>query len=303
MTGGSPKPIANPSPARWDRYAPVIVSANPAHATPEEHAFWEGVATRAAQRGWRLVELAARKIPGTEAGEVFCVPARLHDMAAKMRNLAPVGTSEGLPWVGVDELLRMDEWEHRRWRTAHRDPASYRGLCRLAWHVDSAVRALRPAVVLTTNKIDHGVALPRAAGLHYGCATHLVERSPLDSIWLEPDGIFRESRIWTDWPRAAESSANRLDQWRRLGRAHAERLAAAPIGFRKEEANREDPLAALRDLPRPWVFCPMDNVLWTGWEQAGHPQGVLDHASWPGPDEALADVAGIVRAIGGTLIV
>ncbi|MEL7473940.1 MAG: hypothetical protein AAGK04_11540, partial [Planctomycetota bacterium] len=237
-------------------------------------------------------------------GHTFCLPAYLSRIQKKMAPLDPAGARESFDWVSPAQIKRLIEWDRVRCDDHHTKAELLReGACRLAHFIDTAFHTLRPAVVMTTNKIEHINALTRLKGLSEGRVVRFVERSPIDGVWVEPDGMFRESRIWQEWPAASLADDAEQSAWRAAGARLAASLAEDPYGFRREEADTTDPLPELADKPRPWVFLPMDNVLWTAWEQRNHPQGQLDQPIWPTPEQGIAAIAREVRELGGTLIV
>ncbi len=281
-------------------HSKVLLVANPAHATDSEHAFWCEVAAAARRRGWLLLEMSARRTPPTPDGQTVVIPARLWELAERMRKLESAGLQDDVAWLDHARLTLLEDWERRRWELGAPEPRVRPGLLRLAHYIDTAVRSVRPAVVMTTNKIDHGVAFPRWAGKHHGCRTLLVERSPFDGIWLEADGIFGESGIRTAYESAQhEIGRAEIEAGERVIKA----MAGNPYGFRRQEANRTSPAGVLRDTTRPLFFLPMDNVLWTGWAQPDHPQRAVDYPMYGSPREAIEQLHRHVHAIGGTLVV
>ncbi|MCB1498076.1 MAG: glycosyltransferase [Bauldia sp.] len=282
----------------FNLFSKTIVAANPSFATGIETLFWNGLDGVCRDRGWRLVKASARAIPEDE--NTFIIPARLAELAGALGNIDADETVRLPPWIDEDTFFRYIDWEMRRWDydTADLSNDVARGLSKLTLYIDYIFRQLRPALCLTTNKIDHGTGLFRDAALHYGVSTFVIERSPIDSIWIEPDGIFQESELWSAWPKRASS---RDEAWRRQGRKVAIELSRNPEGFRARATGSLQLRAELARLPKPFIFVPMDNVLWTGWAQHGHPQGALDYPLFENPIEAIHHVAGIARDLGGSL--
>ena len=263
---------------------PLILAINPSHATDVETEFWSAIAAAAAEEEWQLVQVAARAIPGVERAVTDVFTARLWQYAERMTHRDPVELRTLPPWIDNSAIERHTAWEHMRWEIGSFDPAVVDGAHRLAWYIDDLIRWLRPAVVLTTNKIDHPCAFARACSLHYGIKTMLIERSPFDGIWLEPNGLFAESDLWTAAPGAE------LASYQAAGAAAVAGLVANPAGFRTDEASTDRPNLD-RAADGPLVFLPMDNLLWTGWGQAGHPQGETDNPRFATPQDGIAAVA------------
>ncbi len=280
-----------------ERRAQCLLAVNPSHSSPLETRFWEQLGRAAAGRGWQLVAVAARAIPDVPAGHTAPrLPARLADFARLQRDRPAAELTSRPPWLPFASWALHVEWEHRRWDMSTYDPAVGDGALRLAWYADEVVRALRPAVVLTTNKIDHPCAFFRAAAEHHGVPTLLVERSPFTSIWVEPDGLFTESEIWDAWSTAAAGPDAAVH-----GASVIDAKLANPAGFRPDEAPN------LRDEPAGWdhprLFLPMDNLLWTGWLPARHPQGRVDNPAFDDPQDAVDMLGGLAAAAGGGLVV
>ncbi len=218
-------------------------------------------------------------------------------MPARLVELARGDPDLGYPeWVD-DALIELHvDWELRRWQEGHDPAAVLEGLRRLTWLVDVAIKQIRPAVVLTTNKIDHPCALFRKAAHHYRLAIGLIERSPFDSIWFESRGIFAESEIWS---RVA-GTGPRVEEDRRREQSLLDALVANPAGFRKAE--NTDTRPAMDNFAGPTVFVPFDNMLWTGWEQPQHPQGDVDYPIFRDPARALRTIKETVDRIGGRMV-
>jgi len=280
----------------------TIVIANPSHSTEDEREFWRCFASATRTRGWQFFQLATRNIPDVKGAHTIRLPARL-------QRTPPIAGSEDtdqlrqqVRWADPTALDLMIEWEHLRWQDPDHDDAMRQGQLRLVHFVDRAVALLRPAVVLTTNKIDHNVALFRQAALAYGATAGFVERSPFDDYWYEPDGIFGETLIPKQYPAAG--GRDQPPAVLEAGRVVVERMRGNPYGFRKGEGGSQGADAEFLDsLPRPLWFLPMDNVLWTGLAQREHPQRRVDYPFYEHYTDALAHIAATVNRIGGTLVV
>ncbi len=261
---------------------PLILAINPSHAAEVETEMWEQVAAAAASQGWQLVQLAARAIPEVDHTVTEVYTARLWQYAERMGRRQTRELLTLPDWFDRADVERHTEWEHLRWELGSFHGAVVDGVHRLAWFLDDVIRWMRPAVVLTTNKIDHPCAMARAAALHYGIATRLIERSPFDGIWLEPDGLFAESDLW-------EASRDvDFEPYATAGHTAMSGLVANPAGFRTDEASAAQPDI---ESEGPLVFLPMDNLLWTGWGQQGHPQGITDNPAFAIAQDGVEAVA------------
>ncbi len=261
---------------------PLILAINPSHAAEVETEMWEQIAEAAATREWQLVQVAARAIPQVDHAVTDVFTARLWQYAQRMSRRSAKEILTLPPWLDRKDVERHAEWEHLRWELGQFNPAVLDGVHRLAWFIDDLITALRPAVILTTNKIDHPCAMARSAALHYAIPTRLIERSPFDGIWLEPGGLFAESKLWED------SEGVDFAPYADAGRVAMSGLVANPAGFRTDEASADQPKL---ESEGPLVFLPMDNLLWTGWGQAGHPQGATDNPRFETPLEGVEAVA------------
>lgn len=270
----------------------TIVAVNPSHLTAVEHRFWSNLGREAADAGWQLVQIAARRIPDTPHAPAITFPARLRDFAVRQAGM-PHRELARLPfWASSDMIALQTKWEHRRFELTGFQPRVGEGAKRLAWFAERAMGALRPAVVLTTNKIDHPCAMFRQAGAAHGARVAMIERSPFDGIWCEPDGLFSESRIWSElpgWDVAEPDPSIRAS------------VIGNPAGFRRSEASAQ--LPDLWNLPRPLVFLPFDNLLWTAWALDEHPQRAIDNPAYPDPQTAIDDLAETVARRGGSVVV
>ena len=266
------------------RSTPRILAFNPSHSTNLENRLWTELARRSA-----LTQFAARNIPDVEGASTTRIALTLKELGKQL----PLGRkilSKLPPWLDEDDLLTHVDWEHRRFERPRLDASAVAGAITLAWMVDEIITSTEPDVISTTNKIDHPCAFARAAAHHYGIPTGLIERSPLDSVWWEVDGLFAGSAIWR----------HNVDQWPATGRpGPREGLLANPAGFRVSEAC--DDQITVTDQ-RPIVFLPFDNVLWTGWVHPERADWGADHVGFSSPQDGLDEVAEAVGACGGTVL-
>ena len=271
--------------------APVL-AINPSSQTKIEAAFWQSLSASCIADGRDLIRFTAIEIRRADAATTERVPRALIGM---MSEVEPVEAERGErlpPWMNQAMLRRHVDWEYRRWGMATFDPRVVLGAIRLAWRIEDQVRKARPLIVLTTNKIDHPCAFGRAAAKYHGFQTALIERSPIETIIFEPDGLFTQSEIWDLAPRGPKL---KVDLTLRAS------MAANPAGYRSDEASDERP--AFDDLPRPIVFLPFDNVLWTGWMHKDEPSWALDNPIFDHPQDAIDRVADWTASQGGSLVV
>ncbi len=275
-----------------------ILAANPSFQNEIEAKFWNDLQLALERYGWSLLLHSARRIDAAENRIV--VPARLSQLPRFFAEL-PYGAYAQLPeWLTYETFQLIVEWEHRRWQITRVDNNVSGGLRQLAWHVDRIFKHVKPAVCLTTNKIDHGCYLFYLASRHYGCAYRFIERSPFSNFLIEKEGMFAESGIHEVFAKATPSATKeRL----RIGKAAAKQLVRDAEGFREQEGLTSDDLALIRKLARPLILLPLDNTLWTGWAQRNHPQGNVDYP----PDfrdvrATIVKVAELVGRHGGTVI-
>ena len=284
---------------REDTRTKTILAANPSFEHAVEEDFWMTLHAAVARHGWRVLFHAMRKVPLPADG--MRLPARLTAVADYLSAL-PFDKGTQLPaWLSPADFDRIVDWEYRRWGYNHHEPRIATGLRKLAWHVDRMFNACRPAACMTSNKIDHGCELFFLAAQHNGSMYNFVERSPLDSMLVEPTGMFAESDIFQGWAeREAKFSAAFLTA---IGGKEAERLQESVEGFRVQNPLSLDDHRMIAALPRPLVLLPMDNVLWTGLAQPGHPQQMIDYPpDFRNPSEFVRTVAGLVAEAGGSVL-
>lgn len=280
-----------------ERLRPVVLAANPSFSHELEARMWRQLAAGLRRKGWQLLKHSARKIE--DGPNTIVIPARLVHLDSYFPPLFGDKRFRLPAWLDHETVQLLIEWEHRRWRLGSALPAVHGGLTKLAWHVDQIVSQVRPAVVLTTNKIDHGCILFRKAAQHHGATALVIERSPFDSHWLEPHGLFGESLIHDRYARRDPTDDRRRTT---IGARIRRQVLSNPDGFRAQSANKLLSASLVVKAPRPHVFLPMDNSLWTGWSQADHPQRRIDYPVYDSPAEAIRHVAKIVKELGGTVI-
>ncbi len=273
----------------------TIIAGNPSFANPIEVRFWEDLKLALERFGWSLFLHSMRKID--DANDRMILPARLKDVANFLANTPRELGDKLPPWLSDDTFNRVVDWEHRRWELPDHNHNVPGGLHKLAWHVDTLVRTVCPAFVMTTNKIDHGCSLFNLAAVHYGSQYLFVERSPFDSVLVEPSGMFAESLVFKNFDPSAAG------QFENSGEVIARDLAADAEGFRPQGGLSLDTWSDLAKAPKPIILLPMDNALWTGLAQKNHPQALVDYPDeLRNTDRMVRDLAKQVGKYGGTLV-
>jgi len=278
----------------------TILVINPLHGTPIEYQFWKEFGAYSARQGWRLITINILSVPTPPMKGVLSLDmaSSLVKNAAIMRHLPAEGLELSLPWLSKEDVDLLEEFLVRLKPDQLYDKMMTPGLIRLAHFVDTTVRTLRPAVVLTWNAPPPIVALFRKAGLYHGSYTVLVERSPFDSIWVEEKGLFAESQIWQC---SREKWSNGPSELYELGMTICNSLAYNPnSGFRARQRTKWN---KKHDLRRPLLFLPMDNVVFTYWGQKNHPQGKIDYPLFDEPHQAIAELARLADYSGWSLVV
>ena len=278
----------------------TILVINPLHGTPIEYQFWKEFGAYSARQGWRLITINIISVPTPPMKGVLSLDMASSPVknAAIMRHLPAKGLELSLPWLSKEDVDLSEEFLVRLKPDQPYNKMMTPGLIRLAHFIDTTVRTLRPAVVLTWNAPPPIVALFRKAGLYYGSYTILVERSPFDSIWVEEKGLFAESQIWQC---SREKWSNGSHELYKLGMTICNRLAYNPnSGFRARQRTKWN---KKHDLRRPLLFLPMDNVVFTYWGQKNHPQGKIDYPLFDEPHQAIAELARIADYSGWSLVV
>jgi hypothetical protein len=278
----------------------IILAVNPSHSNPNEHIFWGNVARHIRDKGWKYVEIATRALPSTENAVTVSLPARLADINRKLRNMSIPENKGYEKWIPSREIHVLEDWEYRRWELDRRLPGVLQGLQRLITFVERTLLLVNPAVVLTTNRIDHSVCLYRKMALHKGITALLVERSPFDSILLEPKGYFAESVIWDLYRQEGNRFSPEIIE---LGKKEITGMIQNPHGFRPESIQKNKKIHSLKKLKRNIFFLPMDNVLWTGWEQVDHPINPIDNPLYKSPLEAILDLNEKIKRLNGVLVI
>lgn len=245
----------------------IILCANPSHQTNLEQVFWRNFQNLTENSGWKVLTVSAR------AGEFdIILPARLYQVQNYLSSIYPKNYSLLPEWLDENNFKLLVDWEYKRWQELHDKSLILGGLLKLCWFVDYLIKTIKPAVVITTNKIDHGCFLYKLAGEYYNSKYYFIERSPFDSIWLESKGMFAESDIY-DFVKSLDLKNSDRLLIERHGERVIEKLKANPDGYRQQK------LESIEFPKRkgPIIFFPIDNALWTGLAQDKHPQKQIDY--------------------------
>ncbi len=271
-----------------------VLAIHPSYAAPEERCFWEELVFHIGGRGWNYIPVTYPDL-APPRGQAIYMPIP-HIAGAATMHPANAG-ADGLPaWATEADIERLFQW------TAATDalerPQEVRSNLRAyaAW-ADLAVRALRPALVLLTSQLPLTM-LTWMAARHHGIRTLFYERSPCGGIWLEPEGQFADSQVWS---RCREVEAGgRQAAYRAAGEQVVADLLANPAGFRKGEDRGDAWPAPIKKGP---IFLMlMDNILFSGWEPRGWPKQQATYPLYDTHQEAVAHVAALARRLGGTLV-
>jgi len=276
----------------------IILAINPPHFTNVEAYFWFSLARSLETQGWHLVRLTTFEMPPLPYGATHALSPLLMDLGPMRARLAHLQT-ESPAWLSPDALESMIDWQLLRNPQATDRQLISQHIRALAHWNDLAIRLLKPHAVLTCNKLDIHPALGWLAAKHYRVLEGMVERSPFDDLWFEPEGLFSESRIWREVP-----DARTLDcpEYRAVGNKVVASLRSNPHGFRRDQRGDAFAPQVRNKLKKPIFLLPMDNVLWTGWMPTGHPQGRVDYYFEMSPQEMITHLAELVASLGGSLI-
>ena len=263
-----------------------------------EKQFWLDMELTLKRQGWAILFHTMRNKPFGEHHMIL--PARLKHVNGYMGRLPSLEHKHYPLWLTNEIADLIIEWEHQRWSEFGYEMLIDGGLKKLAWHVDRLFQKVKPAICMTTNKIDHGCLLFKLAADHYGVEYRFIERSPFDSILCEKSGMFAESQLFDEIKTQTKISSPRR---RTSGRAIFEHLQDNTEGFRKQRELNAIDKELLSSASQPLIFLPFDNVLWTGWAQKGHPQGDIDYPEeFRDPEQTIQFIADEVRKQGGTLV-
>jgi hypothetical protein len=279
----------------------IVVAANPSLDTSEEQDFWNTVSRLLRAKDWQFISLATRGIPNTTDGLKVTMAARTWQLYGNLKSQYPFSYDQRPDWFSEKTHKLHLDWEMIRWELQGVEQEVYRGLAILANYIETSFNLLKPAFVFTTNKIDHNVAFFRMAAKYRGIETALSERSPINNMWIEPDGLFQESDIWNKWPHAKRNED--ISRYTAIGEKEISQLRADPYGHRKEAVVHEQLPERITGFNGPVFFLPMDNVLWTGWQQKDHPQNPVDSPIVDDPIVAINKIHESVKQLNGLLVI
>lgn len=251
------------------------LSINPSYATEQEVKFWNNVHDKTMAFGASTIkELRFRKFPEHTLQQDSTVnPARLSDLFNVLHKKFRYPLSSIPGWVSDDDVALHVDWEHRRWQIDKYEHKVEKGFIQLCWYIDSFINTENCVSVITSNKLDHPNRLGFLAAQKLGKKYSFVERSPFMGHLVEPRGMFGESRLGTFLV-----TTNQALMDSKAGQAASARaiLNKNIYGFRPQETHAVDDSIK----KNPFVFFPLDNLIWTGWEPYGHPQGAIDYPNF-----------------------
>ena len=278
----------------------IFLLVNPSHAHKTEIQFWNEFVENALYYNYLVVDLNFRKVNAFKGASTFVHPARLADLSKKLS----VFIDKPLPsWANMDLVDLYADWEHRRWQIEKYSSNVRTGCICLISYIDYVINKLKPAIVLTTNKIDPPNHFAFLASKYYGIEYRFIERSPLNSHLVESNGMFQEANFCEDVVSQLLGFVQSNTQPRISSDEIASSILRNPYGFRDNEAVKEL-LVNLSEISHPLFFLPLDNLLWTGWAQNDHPQGNIDYAIFRDVEHTLRTINNIVvHQFGGTLLI
>lgn len=286
-----------------DRYAPKIcngyhLSINPSYATEQEVAFWNSVHTEAKINDTiKIKELRFRKFADSTLHEGSLVhPARLNDLFNIFSKKYQYSMTSLPSWVKAEDVIMHVDWEHRRWQIDKYDHRIEKSFVQLCWYIDSFVNNSECISVITSNKVDHPNRLGFLAAQRLGKNYTFIERSPFMGHIIEPRGMFGESKLKDFLVSAAAHDLTISHE----GPNSAKSILVNNIyGFRPQETKQMD----IDGQSTPFLFFPLDNLIWTGWEPLGHPQGRIDYPSFWNISQLLTLISEFSDANGLRVIV
>lgn len=251
------------------------LSINPSYATEQEIAFWNDVHRHSLAPGAAgIKELRFRKFPEhTLQKDTIVQPARLSELFNVLHKKYRYSMNSLPSWVSADDIPLHVDWEHRRWQICKYDHNVEKGFIQLCWYIDSFISNNDCASVITSNKLDHPNRLGFLAAQRLCKPYYFVERSPFMGHLVEPRGMFGESKLNSF---LALTSQSRKEATNSNDETAKKVLNKNIYGFRPQEKlsitnSTED---------KPFLFFPLDNLIWTGWEPYGHPQGKIDYPNF-----------------------
>jgi hypothetical protein len=251
------------------------LSINPSYATEQEIKFWNIVHEKSLAIGASTIkELRFRKFPEHTLQQDSTVhPARLSDLFNGLHKKYRYPLSSIPSWLSADDVALHVDWEHRRWQIDKYEHKVEKGFIQLCWYIDSFVNNNECISVITSNKLDHPNRLSFLAAQRLGKHYSFVERSPFMGHLVEPRGMFGESKLGSFLVMGNTSLLDKKTKGEDSARAI---LNKNIYGFRPQVTHAVDDSIK----KSPFVFFPLDNLIWTGWEPHGHPQGAIDYPNF-----------------------
>ena len=248
------------------------LSINPSYATEQEIKFWGSVHEKNLAFGAsKIKELRFRKFPEHTLQQDSTVhPARLSDLFNGLHKKYRYTLSSIPSWLSADDVALHVDWEHRRWQIDKYEQKVEKGFIQLCWYIDSFVNNNECVSVITSNKLDHPNRLGFLAAQRLGKRYLFVERSPFMGHLVEARGMFGESNLGSF---LAMENTSLIAKKNKEGESARRILNNNIYGFRPQKTFSFDDTIK----KRPFVFFPLDNLIWTGWEPYGHPQGAIDY--------------------------
>lgn len=272
----------------------TVLLVNPSHHHPEERKFWKEFIDILSTKGIYAIDLNFRNVTPFSSNITIVNPARSFDLARKLKQFDILELPK---WIDKTDINVYDDWEHRRWQIPKYDFNVSKGIEVVSKYIDSLILNIRPALIMSSNKIDWPNQCAFKASKYYNIPYYFIERSPFDSHLVEREGMFGESnRIELLIQQFLLSEQDKTD-----GKILLKKLVDNPYGFRVDEAVKEE---INIDFKKEKIFfLPLDNILWTAWGLKGHKQSEIDYPIYSTPEEAIKDISYNVKRLGGTLIV
>lgn len=276
----------------------VILLINPSHHHEEEVKFWKSFIDTAFENNFLVIDLNFRSIEPFSNNITLVNPARSFDLSKKFRILTPY---ENPKWLNEQDVKIYDDWEHRRWQIKKYDFRVRIGLENTAKYINNLVLELKPAAIMSSNKIDWPNRCGYKISQYYGIKYFFIERSPFDSHLIEHEGMFAESNKVERILNQIRSSDTVL-KYQENAKSIIQSLTSNPYGFRADEALKEsyDEIDFEKEII---FFLPLDNILWTAWGLDEHEQSSIDYPVYNSPKEALKNISKVVKKLGAKLVV
>lgn len=260
-----------------ERYIPKTsngyhLSINPSYATKHEIEFWNQFHQKVDRKNsTKIKEIRFRAFSEvTRTEDCTILPARLADLNSFFSRKYQYSITSLPSWISVEDVALHVDWEHRRWQIDKYDAQVEMGFVQLCWYINSLINKEECISVITSNKIDHPNRVGFLASQRLKKNYSFVERSPFMGHLVEPKGMFSESKLKDFLVKQADNS---ISITRKFDGSAKDILVNNIYGFRPQQAR----LMGNDENSSPYLFFPLDNLIWTGWEPLGHPQGRIDY--------------------------